>query len=83
MEQTNIGFSPEGSTVTISMFVTLPRLHPGSYAFSPTAGYRSDDGENILTDRIENAVVFEVTSIYPVHALMNFKTAVIVEKISQ
>lgn len=64
----------EGGYLTIRMKVTLPCLYPGSYAFSVTAGYLEQDKEIMLSDRVENAVVFDVLTKKQVHVMMNFHT---------
>ncbi len=69
----------EGSCLTICMKVTLPCLHPGSYAFSPTAGYIGHNEEVMLADRIENAIAFDMVSDKRVHVMMNFPTTIEVE----
>lgn len=70
---------PEGSYLTISMVVSLPCLHPGSYAFTVTAGYIVHGEEIILSDRIENAIAFDMVSDKRVHVMMNFPTIIKVE----
>ena len=54
------------------MSIDLPILHPESYAFSLTAGYVLRGGDIELTDRIDNALIFEVLSTEKVHLMMNF-----------
>jgi lipopolysaccharide transport system ATP-binding protein len=71
---------PEGCYLTVQIKVSLPYLSPGSYAFSLTAGYIQGNGEILLSDRIENAVVFDVLSNKPVYVLMTFPTTFKVEK---
>jgi hypothetical protein len=57
----------------------LPCLYPGSYAFSVAAGYIEDNGEIVLSDRIENAVVFDVHSHKQVNVMMNLPTVFKIE----
>lgn len=71
---------PEGECTTVRMQVALPRLHPGSYAFSLTAGYIKSDGEIALSDRIENAVALDVLTNKQVHVMMSFPTTIGVER---
>lgn len=70
----------QGCYVTVRMRVSLPSLHPGSYAFSPTAGYYDGNGEIVLSDRIENAVAFDLLTTKRIHVMMNFPTTIAVEK---
>ena len=79
IENSTIDPIPEDSYITIRMGVSLPCLHPGSYAFTVTAGYYDDSDEIVLSDRIENAIVFDVASSKVVHVMMNFKTTIDVE----
>jgi lipopolysaccharide transport system ATP-binding protein len=74
IEDVDIGAVPLGGCVTMRMYITLPILHPGSYAFSLAAGYVARAGEIVLSDRVENALVFEVMTNKKVHVMMNFKT---------
>lgn len=64
-----------GLTKTLRLHVELPLLHPGSYAFSPTLAYE-EAGQLTVSDRIENAIVFELVSAAPVHVLMRFRTKI-------
>jgi lipopolysaccharide transport system ATP-binding protein len=65
---------PQGSYMTVQMKVGLPCLHQGSYAFSLTLGHIGRNGEIALSDRVENAVVFNVLTKKQVHVMMNFPT---------
>ena len=66
--------------MTVRMKVVLPRLHPGSYAFSLTAGYIGPDEEIALSDRVENAVALDVLTNKRVHVMMSFPTTIDVER---
>lgn len=68
-----------GSYLTIRMKVILPCLHPGSYTFSVTAGYIGQGEEIMLSDRIENAIAFDMVSDKSVYVMMNFPTTIEVE----
>lgn len=70
---------PEGGYLTIRMKVALPCLYPGSYAFTVTAGYIEQGDEIMLSDRIENAIIFDVLSEKKVHVMMSFSTTFEVE----
>ena len=70
---------PEGGYLTIRMKVALPCLYPGSYAFTVTAGYIEQGDEIMLSDRIENAIIFDVLSKKKVHVMMSFSTTFEVE----
>lgn len=69
----------EGNYLTIRMRLKLPFFHPGSYSFSMTAGYIGQSEEIMLSDRIENAIVFDMVSNKRVHVMMNFPTIIEVE----
>jgi len=69
----------KGSYITIKMKVALPRLYPGSYAFTMTTGYIEYGGAIVMSDRVENAVVFDLLSNRHVHVMMAFPTAFEVE----
>jgi lipopolysaccharide transport system ATP-binding protein len=69
----------KGSYLTIRMNVTLPCLHPDSYAFTVTAGYIGQGEEIMLADRIENAIAFDLASDKRVHVMMSFPTTFVVE----
>jgi len=75
-----IGSTPQGSYTTVRMRVALPFLHPGSYAFSLTAGYITGSGEIALSDRVENAVALDVMTDKRVHVMMNLPTTIEVER---
>jgi lipopolysaccharide transport system ATP-binding protein len=65
--------------ITIKMKVALPRLYPGSYAFSVSVGYIEHNGETMLADRIDNAIVFDILSNREMHVMMSFPTIYEVE----
>lgn len=70
---------PLGNYLTIRIKITLPLLHPGSYAISPTTGYVENNNEIVLSDRVENAVVFDITSDIKIHTMMTFYSFIEVE----
>lgn len=70
---------PPGSCHTVRIKITLPRLHPGTYAFSPVAGYFDCHQEIIMSDRIENAIVFSIMSSKEMHTMMTFPSVIEVE----
>jgi lipopolysaccharide transport system ATP-binding protein len=65
--------------LTVRLKITLPCLHPGSYAFTISTGYIQQSGEIVVADRIENALAFDVLSEKLVHVLMIFSTVIEVE----
>lgn len=80
IEQSEIGFAGEsGEIVTLRMVIDIPVLHPGSYSLTPTLGYIDEHGEIKLGDRIDNAVVFEITSEWEMHTMMKLKSSIIRE----
>lgn len=82
IERVDIPWRPIGERLTIRLRITLPMLHPGSYAFSPTAGYIRPDGEIVIGDRVENAIVFEIASDTEIHVLMRLKTEITIESLA-
>jgi len=76
VEKVPITIEEIGSIVTVTFTVDLPLLHPGSYAFSPTVAYRTELGDINMADRVENAIVFMVSSVKQIHAMMNLPTSV-------
>jgi lipopolysaccharide transport system ATP-binding protein len=79
IEKEIINSPPKNSYITVRIKVTLPCFHPGSYAFSLTAGYIKDGGEIALSDRIENAIPFNLLSDKKVHVLMSLPTIIQIE----
>jgi lipopolysaccharide transport system ATP-binding protein len=73
-EGQSLELPPTGGYVTISMKILLPRMYPGSYAFSVTVAYVKKNGEVIMADRIENAIVFDVLSEREIYVMMSFHT---------
>lgn len=69
----------QGDYRTIRMRVSLPRLYPGSYAFSVSVGYTKHNEEKLLADRIDNAIVFDVLSSREMNVMMSFPTTYEVE----
>ena len=70
---------PMGSQHNVRIKVTLPRLYPGSYAFSPVAGYLDHAQEIMLSDRIENAITLDIMSGNEIHTMMSFPSVFEVE----
>jgi lipopolysaccharide transport system ATP-binding protein len=64
----------QGAERTVVIQIEIPRLLPGSYSFTPTVGYRADDGSLQLADRIDNAIVFEITAARRVHCQISLVT---------
>lgn len=82
VENQTIKLRPEERYLTIRMKITLPCLHPGSYAFTVTVGYIGQNEEIILSDRIENAIAFDMVSDKSVNLMMNFPTSIEMENIN-
>lgn len=80
VEGADIGSLPAGDHTTVRMYIELPTLHPGSYAFSLAVGYILKNEKNILADRIENAIIFDIMTRKKVHVTMNFPTKIRLEK---
>ncbi|MDC3067563.1 Wzt carbohydrate-binding domain-containing protein, partial [Pseudomonadota bacterium] len=80
VEDTVINSPPVDSQLTIRISIQLPVLHPGSYSFSITMGYKGENGVMQDSDSITNAVVFELTSRRTVHVLMSLDSSFEVEE---
>ena len=80
MEEVPIPQPGIGKSISIRQKILLPILYPGKYSLTPTTGWLDDHGEFTLFDRIDNAILFEITSKYRLHVLMKFKTDIVVEK---
>lgn len=80
VEDTVINSPPVDSQLTIRISIRLPVLHPGSYSFSITMGYKRESGVMQDSDSITNAVVFELTSRRTVHVLMSLDSSFEVEE---
>lgn len=76
VEKVPITGGETGSITTVTFTVDLPLLHPGSYAFCPTVAYRTEFGDIKMADRVENAIVFMVSSVKQIHAMLNLPTTV-------
>jgi lipopolysaccharide transport system ATP-binding protein len=63
-----------GECVTISMEIEIPFLSHGSYALSPSIGFIGSDSKIVVTDRVENAILLQVSASKKVSAMMNFPT---------
>lgn len=80
VEDSVINSPPVDSQLTIRISIRLPVLHPGSYSFSITMGYKRENGVMQDSDSITNAVVFELTSRRTVHVLMSLDSSFEVEE---
>lgn len=69
----------ENGYLTIRIKVSLPCLYPGSYALSVTTGCVKQDGEIVLLDRVENAIIFDILSEKKIHVMMSFPSVFEVE----
>lgn len=67
------------SICNVRMKISLPCLYPGSYSFSVTVGYEDSRKQLHLSDRIENAVIFNILSKKELHVMMCFSTVFEVE----
>ncbi len=80
VEDTIIMAPAVGDHRTIRIYIQLPVLHPGSYSFSITMGYKLENDVMQDSDSITNAVVFEMTSRRTVHVLMSLDSSFEVEE---
>lgn len=82
VEKFDIGTFGAKENLTLSVRIRLPQLQPGSYAICIAAGYVQTDGVLVVADRVDNAIVFEVTSEKFFNAPMIFDTSYSVEGLS-
>lgn len=75
MEGTAISWPEINEIRTIEMEIELPFLYPGTYSFSPSLAV-SENGVDVVCDRIINAVVFQITCTEEIHVMMRFPTLV-------
>ena len=82
IEQSDLGVAGDrGEIVTARMLIDIPILHPGSYSLTPTLGYINDYGDIKLGDRIDNAIVFEITSDWELHTMMKLRSKIVREEL--
>jgi lipopolysaccharide transport system ATP-binding protein len=74
IEKTEIITPPPGEKKTIRIYIDLPELHPGSYSFSVSVGYRKPDGSMQSLDGITNSIAFDIVSERIVHVLMSLRS---------
>jgi len=65
----------QGGVATIRIRVSLPVLHAGHYALTIAVASLMGEGEVVVEDRVENALVFEVLSDQEVVGLLQFPTS--------
>lgn len=70
-----------GDCATVSIEIEIPFLSSGPYAFSPSIGFVDLNGNLIVSDRVENAILLQVNSNKKVSAMMNFPTHYLYENI--
>jgi len=85
-EGTVLPLIKKGERMTLSFFIDLPILYPGSYSFSPSVGIdcgQDDIGtggatteEHVICDRIANAIAIKVNSTRKMHVMMKFPTRI-------
>ena len=80
VEETDIGSLPVGGHTTVRMYIDLPILHPGSYAFSLVVGYILKNKEAIVADRVENSLIFDIMTNKKVYVTMRFPTKIKIER---
>ena len=56
----DVGELAPGEVGTYAIRIHIPILYPESYSISPSVGYLDTNGEARCTDRIENALLFDV-----------------------
>lgn len=72
--------APEiGAVKTVDVYIELPLLHPGSYAFTVSINYRDLEGNMKNADALPNIVVFEIVSCKQIHVLMSLKSKFIIK----
>lgn len=79
IENADIGVAECGGISTFRMVIDIPTLYPGSYSLTPTVGHIVKTDEIVLDDRIDNAMVFAITSDCEMHTMMKLKTNIVRE----
>ncbi len=79
IEDFPIPFLPNGEHHNIRIKISLPCLYTGSYTLSPTAGYIVSDKEITLSDRIDNAIVFDIISNKEMHTMISLPSTIEIE----
>ncbi|HMO19233.1 MAG TPA: ABC transporter ATP-binding protein [Oligoflexia bacterium] len=78
-EKTPLPDIKKGEKITLSFRIDLPILYPGSYSFSPSVGMESRSSSadnNILCDRISNAIAIKINATRKMHVMMKFPTRI-------
>lgn len=52
----------QGGSLSVSVEITIPMLHPGHYSLTPSVSSLQEGEETVIQDRILNAFIFEVTT---------------------
>lgn len=69
-----LGSLEPGETAAFRVSVKVPLLYPQSYSISPSAGYLGEDGNWVMSDFIENAICFDITSALKINIQMSFES---------
>jgi len=72
MEHTKILSPKRDQIITVGIEIKLPLLYPGSYAFTIGVGYVDSNKTIKSADRIINAIIFNVTSSFPMYTPFRF-----------
>jgi len=72
MEHTKILSPKRDQIITVGIEIKLPLLYPGSYAFTIGVGYVDSNKTIKSADRIINAIIFNVTSSFPIYTPFRF-----------
>jgi lipopolysaccharide transport system ATP-binding protein len=77
-----VNFFPpsRGEYLTVRFKISIPCLHPGSYAFTISSGYINESDEIVVGDRVHNALAFELFTDREVHVLMRFQTEITLDQ---
>lgn len=72
--QYELGSIPLQSVAIYRIDIHIPLLYPQNYSLSPSVGYQDASGNIIMSDFIENAICFDVTSASKVYINMCFES---------
>jgi len=67
------GFESLTQAITVVVRIRIPRLYPGSYAFSVGVSY-IDGAQVIVADRIINAIALQISTARKMNAMLSFDT---------
>jgi lipopolysaccharide transport system ATP-binding protein len=64
----------QGESFSVLIEIEIPMIHPGHYSLTPTVSSIDEAGEEVIQDRILNAILFEVTTNQKIYTPFRFQT---------